>query len=87
MAKKALIALAILFSFSSVSIAQSGDSASYKQERPTRGMTKSAVERNFGAPQVKRAAVGDPPISRWEYQGFIVYFEYNHVIHAVYRRG
>jgi hypothetical protein len=27
--------------------------------------------------------VGKPPISRWEYPGFIVYFESDHVIHSV----
>ncbi len=50
---------------------------------PTRGMTMKQVESQFGQPGDRRAPVGDPPITRWEYQGFIVYFEYRHVIHAV----
>jgi hypothetical protein len=33
--------------------------------------------------EVAIPAVGRPPISRWEYPGFIVYFEHEHVIHAV----
>jgi hypothetical protein len=50
---------------------------------PTRGMTMSQVETKFGAPVNKIPAVGKPPISRWEYAGFIVYFEADHVIHSV----
>lgn len=54
--------------------------------RPTRGMTQTRVESKFGAPNSRRAAVGDPPISRWEYDGFVVYFEYDKVIHSVVKR-
>ncbi len=54
--------------------------------RPTRGMTQNNVESRFGSPVSKKAAVGDPPISSWEYQGFVVFFEYNRVIHAVVKR-
>ena len=54
--------------------------------RPTRGMTKARVESKFGSPTSKVAAVGDPPISRWEYPEYVVYFEYDHVIHAVRKR-
>jgi hypothetical protein len=54
--------------------------------RPARGMTQSKVESEFGTPSSRVAAVGDPPISRWEYPGFVVYFEYDKVIHAVAKR-
>jgi len=50
---------------------------------PGRGMTKDQVESRFGSPPEKVEAVGEPPISRWVYSGFTVYFEYDHVIHAV----
>lgn len=50
---------------------------------PSRGMTKDQVASKFGAPVSKVPPVGKPPISRWEYPGFIVYFEYEHVIHSV----
>jgi hypothetical protein len=50
---------------------------------PARGMTMSQVASKFGDPLTKVAAVGSPPISRWEYSGFVVYFERDHVIHAV----
>ena len=50
---------------------------------PTRGMTMEQVATKFGTPVTKIPAVGKPPISRWEYPGFIVYFEADHVIHSV----
>jgi hypothetical protein len=50
---------------------------------PTRGMTMEQVASKFGAPASKVPAVGKPPISRWEYPGYVVYFEGNHVIHSV----
>jgi hypothetical protein len=51
--------------------------------RPHQGMTKDQVQRQYGEPKEWRNAVGDPPISTWIYDGFTVYFEYNHVIHSV----
>ena len=53
---------------------------------PTRGMTMSQVERSFGAPDKRLQPKGDPPITRWVYGEFIVYFEYKHVIHSVPKR-
>ena len=50
---------------------------------PNRGMTMNQVAAKFGAPVTKLAAVGKPPISRWEYPGFVVYFESNFVIDSV----
>ncbi len=50
---------------------------------PARGMTMAQVASKFGDPVTKVPAVGKPPISRWEYSNFVVYFEYDHVIHAV----
>jgi len=50
---------------------------------PGRGMTMEQVSTKFGAPVSKTPAVGKPPISRWEYPGFVVYFENDHVIHSV----
>jgi hypothetical protein len=51
--------------------------------RPSRGMTMQAVEAKFGAPQERHGAVGEPPISRWDYHGFRVFFEKDRVIHTV----
>ncbi|MDP9066064.1 MAG: hypothetical protein M3O06_09395 [Pseudomonadota bacterium] len=50
---------------------------------PRRGMTMNQVAVKFGDPASKLPAVGNPPISRWEYRGFVVYFEHQHVIHSV----
>jgi hypothetical protein len=53
------------------------------QPKPSPGMTMQAVETQFGAPAQKRGAVGKPPITRWDYAGFSVYFEFDRVVHAV----
>ena len=50
---------------------------------PARGMSMDKVEATFGAPSRRVPAVGEPPITRWEYPGFVVYFEHNLVIHSV----
>ncbi|MEO0421641.1 MAG: hypothetical protein AAF184_04860 [Pseudomonadota bacterium] len=54
---------------------------------PVRGMTMDRVRNSFGQPSGQRSAVGDPPITRWEYDGFVVYFEYQYVLHTVVKRG
>ncbi len=54
--------------------------------RPSSGMTADSVESKFGAPEAKVAPVGDPPITRWEYKDFVVFFEYDRVIHTVVKR-
>lgn len=58
----------------------------HASDMPERGMTRSAVERAFGAPEQKRAPVGQPPISRWVYADFTVYFEGDYTLHAVSHR-
>ncbi|MGD8547343.1 MAG: hypothetical protein PVG50_08210 [Thiohalophilus sp.] len=50
---------------------------------PGRGMTMTQVEERFGQPVKKYDEVGDPPITRWVYPDFTVYFEYQYVIDAV----
>jgi hypothetical protein len=55
-------------------------------ELPARGMDMSQVVARFGTPQEKLPAVGDPPISRWVYADYTVYFEHQYVIHAVPKR-
>lgn len=50
---------------------------------PTRGMSMEKVEAAFGAPSNREPAVGQPPITRWEYPGFVVYFEQHTVLHTV----
>ena len=52
-------------------------------ETPARGTSMAQVEARFGAPSQRYAAVGQPPITRWVYPSFVVFFEYSHVVHAV----
>ena len=64
-----------------------GMSQSSGVAKPTSGMTAENVEAKFGSPDAKIAPVGDPPIARWEYKDFVVFFEYDRVIHAVVKRN
>jgi hypothetical protein len=55
---------------------------------PTKGMNKSAVLARYGQPSSKRPPVGgssrrQPPITRWDYDGYSVIFEYDHVVDTV----
>jgi hypothetical protein len=56
-------------------------------DRPHRGTTMSDVEKRFGAPATRHETVGEPPITRWDYNGFAVFFERDRVIHAVATGG
>ena len=53
---------------------------------PASGTTQASVEANYGSPKSKKAPVGDPPISSWEYDTFVVFFEFDRVIHTVKKR-
>lgn len=50
---------------------------------PARGATMNQVKRHFGIPAQIFPAVGEPPITRWAYPQFVVYFERQWVIHSV----
>ncbi len=52
---------------------------------PARGVSMSKVENQYGQPTERHAAIGNPPITRWDYPGFSVFFEREHVIHSVVR--
>lgn len=60
--------------------AQMSDSAVHM---PAKGQSMGQVEKKFGAPKEKLAAIGEPPITRWIYPNYTVYFEHTHVIHSV----
>ena len=55
-------------------------------EVPSQGLRMGQVEERFGPPISRTDAVGDPPITRWRYADFTVYFEYQTVLHAVVHR-
>ena len=50
---------------------------------PSHGMSEHAVLERYGAPTQRHEAVGKPPIRRWDYADFSVYFEHDHVVHSV----
>lgn len=50
---------------------------------PVRGMDMQNVEHIFGTPLEKQEPVGKPPITRWVYADYVVYFEYTMVLHTV----
>jgi hypothetical protein len=54
---------------------------------PGNGQSKAVIESTYGAPTQKHAAVGDPPITRWDYDSFSVYFEYDLVLSTVLQPG
>ncbi|MGQ0587408.1 MAG: hypothetical protein ACT4PK_09435 [Gammaproteobacteria bacterium] len=55
---------------------------------PSKGITMAAVKKLFGEPRNQMGPVGGdtprhPPITRWDYEGFVVIFEKDRVIDAV----
>lgn len=52
-------------------------------ELPKRGDTMDNIRFKFGNPNKELFPVGNPPITQWQYEGFNVYFEHQHVIHAI----
>jgi hypothetical protein len=54
---------------------------------PLNGQSKAEVEAAFGAAQTTTDPVGDPPITRWTYQRWTVYFEFDHVLFTVLNKG
>ena len=86
-----LIAIACgLAGFAGAETLDMGDTANASQfehaGKPSRGMTQARVESDYGQQQDRHDPVGEPPISRWEYADFVVFFEHDRVIHAVTRR-
>jgi hypothetical protein len=52
-------------------------------QTPRNGQSMDQVRQQFGEPALQVPAVGEPPISRWEYNGYTVYFENDLVLHSV----
>ena len=55
-------------------------------EVPQRGMSEARVRADFGSPSSVRGPVGSPAITRWNYDGFSVYFENGITLHTVVDR-
>ena len=63
-----------------IPIGQQGGSA---LQLPQFGESQRAVLERFGLADEEHPSVGNPPITRWDYREFSVYFEYDHVINSV----
>jgi hypothetical protein len=71
-----------------VLLVERSQAAERSMNLPRRGLSMGEVERRFGAPDHKHAPVGGnrpqhPPITRWTYPEFSVYFEHSTVIDSV----
>ena len=60
-----------------------GDQGDRGLSLPARGEGERAVLERFGLPDQEHPAVGKPPISRWDYREFSVYFESGQVVDSV----
>jgi hypothetical protein len=68
------------------SIARQPPNSATGLPRPANQMTRDMVRATYGEPSEMVPAVGDPPISRWIYPDFTVYFEYERVLTSVVHR-
>lgn len=50
---------------------------------PQFGESQRAVLERFGLADEEHPSIGNPPITRWDYREFSVYFEHKHVINSV----
>jgi hypothetical protein len=52
-------------------------------DAPRNGITMAQVRQQYGSPVTEHPAVGEPPITRWDYDGYSVFFEHDLVLHSV----
>ena len=92
---KPLLLTAVLFAAPSLpfadtllldAIGEAPENSQMGVPRPITGQTMDDVRNNFGQAQKEFFEVGDPPITRWVYESFTVYFEYKRVINTVVHR-
>ncbi len=58
-----------------------------RMELPENGQTMASPESKYGTPGQPHRAVGAPPITRWDYGTYSVYFEYKLVLISVLHPG
>jgi len=68
----------------SMAVSEQGDQS---VQKPTNGQKMENVETEFGVPIEKIDPVGEPPITKWVYQDFTVYFEHEIVLHTVMHKS
>ena len=85
--KRHLLAAALFIATSATASAQTLDMPAEAEALglPQRGLDMATVESRYGAPVRVIEAVGEPPITRWVYPDYTVYFEHQFVIHPVVR--
>lgn len=54
-----------------------------QRDLPDNGVSMADVERRYGSPERRSSPIGDPPITRWTYGDYSVYFEHELVIDSV----
>lgn len=57
------------------------------RDLPSNGLTQAEVIQRYGEPLERRSPVGDPPITRWVFDDYSVYFEYDTVLESVLHHG
>lgn len=81
------IALSLVFAFGAqadvIKMPSKSPQVISSDSAPVRGMTKNQVESSFGSPMSASGPTGSPAIYRWDYPGYSVFFEQNHVLHSV----
>lgn len=75
-----LLALPVGAETLSIPIGAQGDTG---LPMPDQGESQRTVLERFGLPDQEHPAVGQPPITRWDYREFSVYFESGRVIDSV----
>ena len=58
-----------------------------RMELPKNGQKMQDIESRFGQPEQRHQAVGEPPITRWDYKEYSVYFEHELVLFSVLHPG
>ena len=86
-----LTLLAIACGFAGFAIADEldmqGTDGTKNMVGPASGTSAESVEAAYGSPIAKKAPVGDPPITRWDYDNYSVYFEHDLVLQSVLHAG
>lgn len=59
------------------------DTSENRPDFPQNGLSQSTVRQQYGEPLKQHPPIGEPPITRWDYQDYTVFFENNLVITAV----
>ena len=69
--------------FADVLVIPGVNTSTDRTELPQNGLSMMQVKQQHGEALQEHNAVGDPPITRWDYESFSVFFEYDRVITAV----